>query len=116
MCIAIVKPKGCKLPKREWLENSFESNPDGGGFAVLKPNQNEIGYMKGYFNFEEYYKVLKDSIKTEDVALIPLRITTNGGNDNITEATYNSFNDVIYATTGLSFSLNASGHLIATIS
>ena len=79
MCIAIVKPKGCKLPKREWLENSFESNPDGGGFAVLKPNHNEVGYMKGYFNFEEYYKVLKDSIKTEDVALIHMRITTHGG-------------------------------------
>lgn len=79
MCIAIVKPKGCELPKKEWLENSFESNPDGGGFAVLQPNQSEIGYMKGYFDFEEYYKVLKDSIRKEDVALIHMRITTHGG-------------------------------------
>jgi len=43
-------------------------------------------------------------------------VTTNGGNDNITSTTYATFNDVVYATTGFNFSLNADGHLIATIS
>ena len=42
-------------------------------------------------------------------------ITTNGGNDNISAATYASFDDVIYAATGFTWSLNSSGHLIATI-
>jgi len=41
--------------------------------------------------------------------------TTNGGNDNISASTYANFDDVIYASTGFSWSLNNNGHLIATI-
>ena len=41
--------------------------------------------------------------------------TTNGGNDNIDASTYAGFDDVIYAATGFSWSLNSNGHLIATI-
>ena len=41
--------------------------------------------------------------------------TTNGGSDNIGASTYATFDDVIYASTGFTWSLNSSGHLIATI-
>ena len=41
--------------------------------------------------------------------------TTNGGNDNISASAYANFDDVIYASTGFSWSLNNNGHLIATI-
>ena len=41
--------------------------------------------------------------------------TTNGGADNISAATYAAFEDVVFAATGISFSLDASGNLIATI-
>jgi len=41
--------------------------------------------------------------------------TTNGGNDSISASTYANFDDVIYASTGFSWSLNSNGHLIATI-
>ena len=41
--------------------------------------------------------------------------TTNGGADNISGATYAAFEDVIYAATGFTFSLNTDGKLIATI-
>ncbi|BAQ94123.1 tail fiber protein [uncultured phage_MedDCM-OCT-S42-C7] len=41
--------------------------------------------------------------------------TTNGGNDNINASTYAAFDDVVYAATGFSWSLNSNGHLIATI-
>ena len=41
--------------------------------------------------------------------------TTNGGQDNINAATYATFDDVVYAATGFSWSLNSDGHLIATI-
>ena len=41
--------------------------------------------------------------------------TTNGGADNISGATYAAFEDVIFAATGFTFSVNASGNLIATI-
>ena len=42
-------------------------------------------------------------------------ITTNGGDDNIDASTYASFDDVVYASTGFSWSLDNNGHLIATI-
>ena len=41
--------------------------------------------------------------------------TTNGGVDSINSATYGAFDDVLYAATGFSWSLNTSGHLIATV-
>ena len=41
--------------------------------------------------------------------------TTNGGADNIAAATYAAFEDVVFAATGITFSLDASGNLIATI-
>jgi hypothetical protein len=45
-----------------------------------------------------------------------LRVTTtNSGADNITSAEYDAFDDVIFAGSGITFSLNASGNLIATI-
>jgi hypothetical protein len=42
--------------------------------------------------------------------------TTNGGADNISASDYAAFEDTIFAATGISFSINASGNLIATIS
>ena len=41
--------------------------------------------------------------------------TTNGGADNISGTTYAAFEDVIYAATGFTFSVNTDGKLIATI-
>ena len=41
--------------------------------------------------------------------------TTNGGADNISGATYAAFEDVIFAATGFTFSINTDGKLIATI-
>lgn len=41
--------------------------------------------------------------------------TTNGGADNLNSATYSAFDDVIYAATGFTWSLDANGHLIATV-
>tara|TARA_R100000152_G_C6695406_1_gene126064 strand:- start:262 stop:666 length:405 start_codon:yes stop_codon:yes gene_type:complete len=42
-------------------------------------------------------------------------ITTNAGADNISGATYASFDEAFFAATGFSWSINASGNLIATI-
>ena len=41
--------------------------------------------------------------------------TTNGGADNISGATYAAFEDVIFAATGFTWSINTDGKLIATI-
>ena len=41
--------------------------------------------------------------------------TTNGGSDNISSSAYAAFEDVFFAASGFTFSINASGNLIATI-
>ena len=41
--------------------------------------------------------------------------TTNGGVDNITGAQYDAFEQVMFAPSGITFSINSSGNLIATI-
>ena len=41
--------------------------------------------------------------------------TTDGGQDNITNATYAAFDDKMFAASGFSWSINASGILIATV-
>ena len=40
--------------------------------------------------------------------------TTNGGADNISSAQYAAFEDVLFAPSGMTFSINSSGNLIAT--
>ena len=40
--------------------------------------------------------------------------TTNGGADNITGAQYDAFEQVFFASSGITFSINSSGNLIAT--
>ena len=41
--------------------------------------------------------------------------TTGGGADNITGAQYDAFDQVFFASSGITFSINTSGNLIATI-
>ena len=41
--------------------------------------------------------------------------TTNKGSDNITGAQYDAFEQVMFAPSGITFSINSSGNLIATI-
>ena len=51
-----------------------------------------------------------------DTATATLQVTTtNGGNDNISSTTYATFDDVVYATTGFTWSITSSGELRATI-
>ena len=42
-------------------------------------------------------------------------ITTNQGADNISNTTYNTFDETIFAASGFTLSINASGNLIATV-
>jgi hypothetical protein len=42
-------------------------------------------------------------------------ITTNQGQDNITESQYANFDDVLFSASGFVFSINTNGNLISTI-
>ena len=82
------------------------NTPTDGHFLQYKDNSDQLTWAQA--SSPEVY-----GFNTSGANLIVT--TTNGGADNISGATYAAFDDVIYAATGFTFSLNTDGKLIATI-
>jgi hypothetical protein len=80
--------------------------PSAGTFLQYKDNSDQLTWAQA--SSPEVY-----GFNTSGSNLIVT--TTNGGADNISGAAYAAFEDVIYAATGFTFSLNTDGKLIATI-
>lgn len=80
MCVAIIKPNGVELPRREVLQRCFMHNRHGGGLATLDKSRRRFKITKGFFDFEAYYKHLLANVSTDDVAFIHMRIATHGVN------------------------------------
>lgn len=78
MCIAIYKPASADLPTLEQMNNCWESNPDGFGYAIRKDGKCEIhkGFMKQEQMQAEYEKLKK--YRNHDI-LMHFRIATHGG-------------------------------------
>ena len=83
------------------------NTPTAGHFLQYKDNSDQLTWAQA--SSPEVYGFNTDSNGNLIVT------TTNGGADNISGATYAAFEDVIYAATGFTFSLNTDGKLIATI-
>ena len=81
--------------------------PSAGTFLQYKDNSDQLTWAQA--SSPEVYGFNTDANGNLIVT------TTNGGADNISGATYTAFEDVIYAATGFTFSLNTDGKLIATI-
>ena len=82
--------------------------PSAGTFLQYKDNSDQLTWAQA--SSPEVYGFNTDANGNLIVT------TTNGGADNISAATYAAFEDVVFAATGISFSLDAStGNLIATI-
>lgn len=83
MCIIAVKPIGEELMERRILENCFNYNSDGMGF--MWNEDGEVHISKGYMNFEEGYRVLKELDRRinlkERGLVIHFRIATSGNVD-----------------------------------
>lgn len=76
MCLAIWKAADKRVTK-EHLENGFNANNHGAGFAY--PWKDKLHICKGFFKFEEFYKEYQ---KVEALpCLIHFRIRTSGGQD-----------------------------------
>ena len=75
---------------------------------VLTWNASSSTFQAGNASSAEVYGFNKDASGNLIVT------TTNGGNDNISSATYASFDDVLFAASGFTFSIS-NGELIATI-
>ena len=82
------------------------NTPTAGHFLQYKDNSDRLTWAQA--SSPEVY-----GFNTSGANLIVT--TTNGGADNISGATYAAFEDVIFAATGFTFSLNTDGKLIATI-
>ena len=83
------------------------NTPTAGDFLQYKDNSDQLTWAQA--SSPEVYGFNTDSNGNLIVT------TTNGGADNISGATYAAFEDVIYAATGFTFSVNTDGKLIATI-
>lgn len=81
MCIIVIKKKGQKLPKKEILKNCYINNDDGCGYMFAEAD--EVNIKKGFFDFELFYKNLKNDYKKHNLKnknlVMHFRIGTSGG-------------------------------------
>ena len=82
MCIAIYSPKGTMVPSKAYLMNSWDSNPDGAGFAY-NTNDGRVRILKGFMTWESFWDTFSKFSEKEDFqnkgVLMHFRITTHGG-------------------------------------
>lgn len=83
------------------------NTPTAGHFLQYKDNSDQLTWAQA--SSPEVYGFNTDTNGNLIVT------TTNGGADNIASAAFDAFDDVIFAATGFTFSVNANGKLIATI-
>jgi len=84
------------------------NTPTDGHFLQYKDNSDQLTWAQA--SSPEVYGFNTDANGNLQVT------TTNGGADNISAATYAAFEDVVFAATGITFSLDlTTGNLIATI-
>ena len=91
--------------------NDLTDTPASLGTAgqVLKVNSGATALEFGNASSAEVYGFNKNASGELIVT------TTNQGADDISEATYAAFDDVLFSASGFTFSINSSGNLIATI-
>lgn len=81
MCIIIAKPSGVNVPLTETLDNCFNANKDGIGFAYNLPGE-DITIHKGFMNVKKLEHMLSTHQITKDHNLIiHFRFATHGKKD-----------------------------------
>ena len=83
------------------------NTPTAGHFLQYKDNSDQLTWAQA--SSPEVYGF------NTNASGILIVTTTNGGADNISGAAYAAFEDVIFAATGFTWSVNTDGKLIATI-
>ncbi|MDR2050169.1 MAG: hypothetical protein LBQ63_00105 [Deltaproteobacteria bacterium] len=80
MCIIVVKPRGVQAPSHDILDNCFNNNQDGAGFAVYYPLMQKARIQKGFMKKEAFSSAIDSAgITKEDIVIYHFRITTAGG-------------------------------------
>jgi hypothetical protein len=81
--------------------------------TITNPGSNEVLTLSA--QAAEVYGFIKTDTDGDGIADTLQVITTDGGVDNISSTTYNSFTDVIYGASGMTWSINSDGELRVTI-
>jgi predicted glutamine amidotransferase len=77
MCILVIKPTKVAMPSREILENCFDNNSDGAGFAFS--DGRKIRLSKGHMTFDKFYAELESfGDLTKYPVMLHFRIATHG--------------------------------------
>jgi len=82
------------------------NSPTAGNFLQYKDNSDQLTWAQA--SSPEVYGFSRSGSQLQVT-------TTNGGADNISGTAYAAFDDVIFAATGFTFTVNTDGKLIATI-
>ena len=91
-------------------------NPTGATAGqVFKINDAGNDWVLGLSSSAEIYGFTMTDANSDGVLDSLSVTTTNQGQDSITASAYAAFHDKMFAASGFTFSLNSSGHLIATI-
>ena len=91
-------------------------NPTGATAGqVFKMNDAGNDWVLGLSSSAEIYGFTMTDTNSDGVLDSLSVTTTNQGQDSITASAYAAFDDKMFAASGFTFSLNSSGHLIATI-
>lgn len=81
MCIIASKPAGVEMPSDIYLNNMFNSNPDGAG--LMYAWNGKVYIEKGFMNKEDFFKRLRKLSEEYNMTELPMvmhfRITTHGG-------------------------------------
>lgn len=78
MCIIAAIGHGVELPAKDILQNCFDNNPDGSGFAYA--DGSNVSILKGYFDFERFYNDVSSihRIFNKPAMVLHFRIATSG--------------------------------------
>ena len=79
MCVAIFKPLGQRITRKD-LNDAWDTNPDGGGFAYRESVNSDITIAKGYMSKKRWIKDILD-LGADVEMLIHARIATHGKKD-----------------------------------
>lgn len=81
MCIAVAQKKGADTLTETELENGWESNPHGGGYSYIDPNEGKI-VIKKFMNEDDFissYRMDHEAMGEQSPFIVHMRIATHGG-------------------------------------
>jgi predicted glutamine amidotransferase len=111
MCIAILKPEG-KILSKAVLQNCYQSNRDGAGFAYYNPEINEVCIQKGFFNFDFFYEEFSKFQQYK--CLVHFRVATHRSVNGLNCHPWRVNDDLVFIHNGTISGMNANSDLSDT--